>query len=607
MVMKQMRENTKWIMLVTALAFVGLMVFQWGMDVSGRSANAQGDLGQVDGDAITYVEFNEAYRTLYDQRQQQQNTPITSVQNKQLEDQAWNQIVMDRLLAHEMERRGITVTDREVQEAARYAPPPDFYNAEAFQTNGQFDLEKYHRFLGSGQADPQLLRDLESYYRRVIPRSKLFQEITGSVVVTDGELWRRYREEHETASVRYIALDPQALVPASAVTVDDGDIASYYNAHRSDFERPARAQVKVASISKTPTPADTAAALAHAREVRQEIENGGDFAQVASRESQDQGSAAQGGALGTIQKGQTVPPFDEAVWSAPVGKITEPVLSPFGYHLIRVDSRSADSAKVDHILIPIERTPDSEDSLLARVDSLESTVGRMTLESAAQELGLQLRTTELTPVLPTLPGVGDVSEGVNWVFDDAPPVGDVSPIFENQSRFYVMELVDRQDKRPLTLEEATPSIRGILLRQARHERTRDIGRQVVDRLTGGASLEDAAASVGAEARTAGPFTRDDYVPGIGSSNAVIGAAFGLETGQTSGLLETEQAFYVIQVTSRTAADRAAWQEQLPQQRQQVVSTIRSQRLDEFLSALRDNATVVDNREKVLNAADDAAA
>lgn len=606
MVMKQMRENTKWIMLVTALAFVGLMVFQWGMDVSGRSANAQGDLGKVNDSAITYAEFNDAYRSLYDQRQQQTKTPITTAESKQIEDQAWNQIVMDRLIAQELHRRGIAVTDQEVKDAARFSPPPEFYNYEIFQTNGQFDLEKYQRFLGSTQADPQLLRDLEAYYRRVIPRSKLFQQVTGTVVVPDGELWRLYREQHEKASVRYVALDPQALVPAANVSVSDEDIANYYNQHRADFQRPAGAEVKVTSVSKTPTAADTAAALAHAREVRQEIVNGADFAEVAQRESQDQGSAAQGGSLGTIHKGQTVPPFEEAVWSARIGKITQPVGTPFGFHLIRVDSRNADSATVSHILIPIQRTPESEDSLLSRVDSLESMVGRMTLESAAQDLGLTVRTTQLSPVIPTLPGVGNVGEGVNWVFQDKPDNGDISAIYENDNRFYVMELVSRQDERPLTLEEATPTIRGILVRQRQHERARDIGRQLMDRLGNGASFEEVAASAGAQVRTAGPFTRVDYVPGIGSANAVIGAAFGLAKGQTSQLLDTDQAFYVIQVTDRTPANREEWKSQLAQQRQQVLNSIRSQRLDQFLSALRDNATIVDNRAKLLHPADDSA-
>ena len=66
--MKQMRENTKWIMLITALAFVALMVFEWGMDMSGRSAGALtgGELGRVNGVPITYGEFSEVYRDLYE-------------------------------------------------------------------------------------------------------------------------------------------------------------------------------------------------------------------------------------------------------------------------------------------------------------------------------------------------------------------------------------------------------------------------------------------------------------------------------------------------------------------------------------------------------------
>ena len=70
--MRQMRENTKWIMLVTALAFVALMVFEWGMDMTGRSG-AQftgGEIGRVNGQPITYEEYYSVYQNLYAQQQQ---------------------------------------------------------------------------------------------------------------------------------------------------------------------------------------------------------------------------------------------------------------------------------------------------------------------------------------------------------------------------------------------------------------------------------------------------------------------------------------------------------------------------------------------------------
>ncbi|MFP4624935.1 MAG: SurA N-terminal domain-containing protein, partial [Gemmatimonadota bacterium] len=362
-----MRENTKWIMLITALAFVALMVFEWGMDMSGRSAGAVtgGRLGSVNGSAIMYQEYQQVYRNLYDQRQQE-GTPVTGPENRQLEEQAFEQVVMDRLIAQELAKRGIRVTDEEIRQAARFAPPPELANNPAFMTEGQFDLDKYHQFLASAP-DPQLLRDLEDYYRSVIPRNKLFQQVAAGVVVTEGELWRLYKERNETASMRYVALDPRQLVSDAEVTIEDRAVAGYYREHRDDFQRPARAEVRVVAVDKRPTAADTAAALEQAREVRQEILGGADFAEVAERESADEESATRGGSLGTFTRGQMVPSFEEAVWDARVGQVTEPVLTRFGYHVIRVESRTEGEAEASHVLIPIERTIESEDAMLARV------------------------------------------------------------------------------------------------------------------------------------------------------------------------------------------------------------------------------------------------
>ena len=600
--MQQMRENTKWIMLITAAAFVALMVFEWGMDMSGQSAAAMtgGELGQVNGEPITYQQWNQVYRNLYEQ-QQNQGTPVTSQDNEAVEDQAWDQLVMDRLIQQELERRGIEITEDEIRQAARYSPPPEFYQYEVFQTDGQFDLDKYHQFLASASGDPQLLQDLEGYYRRMLPRNKLFQQIAASVVVTDGELWRQYQEQVETASMDYVLLDPQRLVPDSEVRVSDSEIASYYNANRDDFERPARAEVRVVAVDKAPTPADTAASLERVQEARAEVMEGGDFADLALRESDDAVSAEQGGSLGTIQRGQTVPAFETAVWDARIGEVTEPVQTQYGFHLIRVDRRTEEEADVSHVLIEIRRTLESEDSMLIAVDSLEVLVERIALSAAADTLGLRVRTVELTPVLPSVPGVGSVGEGVDWVFDQEPLPDAVSPIFENERYYYVMELVEREEARPLSLEEATPSIRTLLRTQKKRDQTRGMGHQLVDLIEGGTSLEEAAEAAGLTVRSAGPFTRLQFVPGVGSGNAAVGAAFGLPVGEVSGLLETQDAFYVIRVTDRTEASREAWQEQLPRQRQQVANALRNQALNQYLEALREEADIVDNRDQVLNA------
>ena len=100
--MRQMREATKPIMLFTAIAFVALMVFQWGMDITGQSSGGLGEIGRVNGDPVSYDDYMATYRNLYDQIQSSQEEPITSGQNKEIEDMAFDEVVNQILIRQEL-------------------------------------------------------------------------------------------------------------------------------------------------------------------------------------------------------------------------------------------------------------------------------------------------------------------------------------------------------------------------------------------------------------------------------------------------------------------------------------------------------------------------
>ena len=102
--MRQMRENTKWIMLVTAIAFVGLMLFDWGMDATGRTSGSMGDIGHVNGTPVQYEAYMGAYRNLYDQTQIAQADPISTQQDRELKQAAWDQLVDRILMLQELDR-----------------------------------------------------------------------------------------------------------------------------------------------------------------------------------------------------------------------------------------------------------------------------------------------------------------------------------------------------------------------------------------------------------------------------------------------------------------------------------------------------------------------
>jgi parvulin-like peptidyl-prolyl isomerase len=599
--MRQMREATKPIMLLAAAAFVGLMVFQWGMDITGRSSGAFGEIGRVNGTAVTYDAYMASYRNLYDQVQRSQDEAITSQQNTEIEDAAFDEVVNQILVFQELDRRGITVTDGEIQQAAQYSPPADL-RPQFSDSLGNFDVQQYQLFLAQLPQDQLLL--LEAYYRDLIPRGKLLRQVSSGIYLSDGDLWQRWKDQSETVEIRFVPMDPETRYEDSAFTVTPAEIEAYYQANEEDFEVPARASVKAVLLGKTPGAADTLAALEQARGLRQEILDGADFAEVAQRESSDEVTAALGGDLGTFVKGQMVGPFDSAAFAAPIGTLTEPVKTSFGYHVLEVSERwGADSASARHILIPVQLTDDSEIALLTLADSLEDMGEAMSLDAAAANLGLEATTIDITTTFPFLTGAGQIGEGADWAFEEALP-GDVSPVFENSQAFYTLELLSSDPGGILPLEEASVSIEATLLFDRKLEEALADAQQVALRAQAGEPLPNVAAELGLEIRSAGPFTRTDFVPGIGRQNAAVGAAFALVPGAVSDAVATATNVFVIEVLNRTEADEGEWLDQKMLQRQAAIGVLQQQRLAEWIEALRAAATIIDRRDEVLQPADE---
>jgi len=598
--MQQLRRNTKWIMILAVLAFGGLMFFEWGMDITGQSTGSTGEIGRVNGTPVQLTEYNQSYRRLYDQLAQSQEEPVTGAQNAQVEDQAWEELVNRILIRQELDRRGIVVTDEDIVNAARFSPPPEMIGNPAFQTDGQFDLTKYQQFISV--TDRSVLLQLETYYRDIIPRAKLLRQVGSGIYVSDNDLWNTYKADNEKASVRYVAFDPLIRVSDDEIEITGDEISDYYDDNREDFFVAASARVVVVSVTKSPTPADTAAVHARAEELRREILDGEDFAEVARRESSDSGTAAAGGDLGVFGRGQMVHAFDSAVFATRLNRATGPVRTSFGVHLIEVTRRwGRDSAQARHILLPFKRTDDSEIELYTLADSLEVLGESIALAEAAAVLELEADTVEFLETFPFAPGAGDVSEGGEWVFEPETSPGEVSPVFENRIAFYAMELISVDPSRYLSLEEAEPAIRGSIGTLKKVEVAMEDARTLAEEVRGGRPLDEAAREMGLEeVREAGPFARNDNVPGLGRYNAAIGTAFGLEIGEVSGAVRANQNAFVIELTALETADSLAWLDQVDFQRAQLVDALREQRLFQWIEALRENADIIDRREEVLN-------
>jgi peptidyl-prolyl cis-trans isomerase C len=131
--------------------------------------------------------------------------------------------------------------------------------------------------------------------------------------------------------------------------LDEAEVRKYFETHKAEFERVHARHILIRAagspMAVRPGQKDLtdAEALAKAQEIRKKIEGGADFAALAREESDDTSSGSNGGDLGFFGHNQMVPPFEEAAFAMKAGELSQPVKTPFGYHVIKVEERDAKS------------------------------------------------------------------------------------------------------------------------------------------------------------------------------------------------------------------------------------------------------------------------
>lgn len=338
-------------------------------------------------------------------------------------------LINEQIVLQANEKLGVVVTGDMV--ASEIAKLP------VFQLNGQFDADTYRAVLGQQGMSPLGFQERirQELAVQVLPRA-----VAQSAIVTSDEVDRYLAMRDQTRDVRFVQL-PE--VAAADTKVEDTEVQTWYDAHQEQYMTPEKVSLAylevsadavatdvqpseealraryekeksrfsvpeqrlvshiLISVAQDAAPEAQKAALAEAESVRDELTAGADFVALAKQSSDDLGSSNQGGELGWLEKGMTNPAFEDAAFSLPAGTVSEPVLSPEGYHLILVQDIRPGSTK------PFEEVRDElAQSLLEseRERKYSEIAGRIadliyanpsTLETAANTLGLTIKHTEL--------------------------------------------------------------------------------------------------------------------------------------------------------------------------------------------------------------------
>jgi peptidyl-prolyl cis-trans isomerase D len=422
---------------------------------------------------------------------------------------------------------------------------------------------------------------------------------------TDEEL-KAFYESHKTSyansipekrKVKYAIIENGKAAADVQVTLDD--LRAYYDQHRDQYRVPE--QVKVSHILiKTPLPGPdgkvdekgVAEAQHRAEDLLKQLKNGAKLEDLAKKYSEDPGSAKQGGSLGWIGKGQTVPEFEKVAFSLPKGQTSDLVKSSYGFHIIRVDDKQEAHMKtLDEVkaeIEPVLKHQKGQQIAQQKAEALLKQAQTDGLDSAAAAQGVSVITSDFFSRKDMLPGLGPSPQFMDAVFsatEKSPP--DVAPASQGIA---VFQLLGVKPPATPTFEE----IRSRVEEEFKNERSSILltqkGQELSDRAKAEHDLKRAAKELGATVKTSDFVLPDGQVPDVGSMSGQAAVAFTMKAGEISGPINSGANAVVLKILENQQPSEAEYAAKRDQIRDQLLLGKQQERFGLFVSTLVDEMT-----------------
>jgi peptidyl-prolyl cis-trans isomerase D len=586
-----------------------------GSDLMGQPT--QGVVAKVAGQDITTVEVQDRAKAMAQQQLGAQAGPMMGQLMPLFVPRAVETLIAGKAIVAEAERMGLKVTDEDVREElqhGRYAsalfPGGKFIGQEAYEnllqqnnlTVPMFEQGVKDDILqqklvtlvtGSASVSPAEIRAqfIKNNTRVKFEYAALSQDdVRKGLHPTDEELKAYYERNKATYNnsipekrkIEYVLLDKSRLL--GQVQVTPSDLRTYYSDHQDQYRVPEEVQVSHILIKTPAAGADgkvddkaVEEARKKAEDVLKQLKAGAKFEDLAKKYSDDPGSAKKGGDLGWIGRGRTVPEFEKAAFSLPIGQLSDLVKSSYGFHIIRVtDKHQAHVKTFDEVkdqIEPLIRQNKVSQLIEKAGNALLSQARAQGIEKAAAEQGLTPITTDFVSRTDVVPGVGVTPQFMDAVFTEkekAPP--DLAQLSQGAVVFQVLGV---HPPATPTFEE----IREKVQEQFKNERASVLLAQKTQELSDRAKTEHdlkrAAKELGATLKTSDFVLPDGQVPDVGSMTGQASVAFTMKPGDISGPITSGSNGIVLQVLEKQeptdqdfAAKKDSIQDQILRQKQQ---------------------------------------
>ena len=574
------------------------------------------------GDEVSQVKVEEVARQQLQQRNPQyaDNPMILNF----FESQVGQQLVQQQVLMQEADKLGIRATDEDVRQYLHTGP-----TGEVLFPNGKFiGNEQYQALIA--QRLNMSIKDFEQSVKTDIVVRRLQALITAGVTVSDQDVREAYRKQNvkikfdyavissddlrktinpsdseleayfkknaaryssavpEERKITYFAFTPNQL-PGGVPQPTQQQIQQYYTAHQSEFSVPEQARSRHILISAPPNdPKADAAAKAKAETVLKQLQSGGNWNELAKKDSDDPGSKNSGGELGFAQRGKMVPEFDKAIFTQKIGDI-QIVKSQFGYHVVQVEERTpAHTQSLSEVLPTIQATMIRQESAQAEdnfAKQLTSEAIKNGLEKTAAAHHLEVVTTSPVARNGVVAGLPDSSQLLTRAFESkqgdpaqSAPTGEGYAIFQVTGISPAHAPTFADWKSHVLDDYRDQQLPGLL-----SSKTTELS----ERAKSENNLKQAAKEVGATVKTSDLVGLDGQVPDLGQLAQVAPQLFEMSVGNISGPINAQRTGVVAKILDKQEPSAEDIQKNFDTTKDQLIRQRQEDAFNVFMSGVLD--------------------
>ncbi len=587
----------------------------------------EGVLAQVGDKQISVQEVAQQAR-LMGKQQFKGNVPEQLM--PYLEQRAADGLITQAAMVHEADRLGLSVSDQELTDYLHQGqfgeilfPNGNFIGQQAYEdlVQNQFNMgvTEFENEVKAERAQTKLLatvtaginvsdKDILEQLKQQNTKVKFdyavitLDDIKKQIKPTDAELKAFYEQNKqryqnsipEKRKARYIMIDTAKL--ADKIPVSQTELQSYYSQHQDEFRIPETVTVRHILI-KTPTAdsngkvdqAAVDAAKNKAEDIEKQLKAGASFAELATKYSEDPGSAKNGGLLPPLKRGQTVPEFEKAAFSTPPGQTTGIIRTSYGFHIIHVESKQEPRQKpLEEVKAQIEPVIQRQKAAV-QVQSLANTVQTLArtegLDKAAADKGLTVTSTAditRTDQLPGLPDSGDLVSAIFSANKNDPPSTAHTP--EGLAVYQVTEI---QPPQTPTFDQ----IRAQVEQQFKDQRAQAMivqkTQEMADRAKANHDLRKVAKELGATVKTSDLVDPSGQVPDVGAMSGGASVAFTMKPGEISGPIQGGSNGIVLSLVEKQEPSPAEVKQDWDRAKDSLLQQKRSEYEQLYVQNLRD--------------------